>query len=72
MGFGIVKVPVSYVNFFGSWILPFGVYAVLNFVYNFGFSERKRSTSSSLGLKTPLAQKSTASEKPSYDPLLSN
>ena len=42
MGFGIVKVPVSYVNFFGSWILPFGVYAVLNFVYNFGFSERKR------------------------------
>ena len=41
-GFGIVKVPLSNVNFFGSWILPFGVYAVLNFMYVFGFSDRKQ------------------------------
>src|SRR5207249_9908282 len=41
-GFGIVQVPLSSVNFFGSWILPFGVYAVLIFVYNFGFSDRKQ------------------------------
>jgi len=40
--FGIVKVPLGYVNFFGSWILPFVVYAVLNFVYAFGFSDRKQ------------------------------
>jgi hypothetical protein len=40
--FGIVKIPLSYVNFFGSWILPFGVYAVLNFVHVFGFGDRKQ------------------------------
>ena len=39
---GIVRLPLSNVNFFGSWILPFGVFAVLNFVYTFGFGDRKQ------------------------------
>ncbi len=41
-GFGIIKVHLSNVNFFVSWPLSFGVYAVLNFVYVFGFSDRKQ------------------------------
>lgn len=41
-GFGIIKVPLSNVNFLVSWPLSFGVYAVLNFVYVFGFSDRKQ------------------------------
>jgi len=38
---GIVRLPLSNVNFFGSWILPFGVFAVLNFVYTFGKDARE-------------------------------
>jgi len=44
--FGIVKIPLSNANFFGnfsgSWMLTFGVYAILNFTYVFGFSDRKQ------------------------------
>jgi len=44
--FGIVNVPLSNVNVFGnfsgSWLLTFGVYAILNFAYVFGFSDRKQ------------------------------
>jgi len=40
--FGIIRVSSSNVNFFGSWGFPFGLYVILNFVYVFGFSDRKQ------------------------------
>ena len=39
--FGIVKIPLDNVDFFGVWILPFGLYVVLNALYLFGFKDRK-------------------------------
>ncbi len=39
--FGIVKVPLSNLDFFGLW-LSFGVYVILNFMYVFGFGDRKQ------------------------------
>ena len=40
--FGVVRVPLSNVNFFGSWLLPLGVYAILSLMYAFGFSDREQ------------------------------
>ena len=39
--FGVVKVPLSNLYSFGLW-LSFGVYVILNFMYVFGFSDRKQ------------------------------
>ena len=39
---GIVRIPLNYMNFFGFWALPFGLYAILNFVYTFGFGDQKQ------------------------------
>ena len=39
--FDIVKVPLSNLDSFGLW-LSFGVYVILNFMYVFGFGDRKQ------------------------------
>jgi len=39
--FGIIRWPFGILSA-GSWILSFGVYAILNRVYAFGFSDRKQ------------------------------
>jgi hypothetical protein len=39
--FGIIRWPLGNVSS-GSWILSFGVYAILNMVYAFGFSDREQ------------------------------
>ena len=40
--FSIVRIPLDKADFFGYWVLPFGLYAILDIVYGFGFSDRKQ------------------------------
>ena len=39
---GTVRIPIDKVGFSMVWVLPLGLAVVLNFVYYFGFSDRKQ------------------------------
>jgi len=40
--FGIVGIALNKADFFGYWVFPFGLLAILNVVYVLGFSDRKQ------------------------------